>query len=373
MADLIDPTQTGNYPVILGDGLLGKAANDVFTGVRYNHKPPQPNTESNRPTRLKPSIYGQTSSYDLTIPNSDGKIEYAFSGARDTSDGQYVLYFDPERKAFILDRIDSTFNMNITRMPGNSDPDSLRRKYPHLDSSASNGSGSGSAGTKSKADDQPARPKPRAKSPPRKKDTVTNKAKAKPKEKEKAAKANDEPFELALPVAQKEKPKSRSKKFDEEEDDDEDDDGGLLLEYPGGEPKTNKRDFSPALTSIRRFDDFMDQRESEADDADGESEDEPDIADLKLPSPANNQDSGAYAPRSPERPTYHEAEAEGMDEDEYEESDREAQGGAEVEADDNMEDDLEKDLEMAFEAEDNSYNGTPANGGGDESEISEED
>ena len=34
MADLIDPTQTGNYPVILGDGLLGKTSNDIFTGVR---------------------------------------------------------------------------------------------------------------------------------------------------------------------------------------------------------------------------------------------------------------------------------------------------------------------------------------------------
>ena len=306
------------------------------------------------------------------IPGKDGKTEYAYSGARDTSDGQYVLYFDPDRKAFILDRIDSTFDMNVTRIPGNSDPDSLRRKYPHIDSSASNGSGGGNASAKSKAVEQPARPQPRAKSPPRKKDTATNKPKPKPKPKEKEKK-KDEPFELALPIAEKEKPKPRARKFDEEEDDDEDDDGGLLLEYPDSEPKTQKRDFSPALTSIRRFDDFMDQRESEADDADGESEDEPDVADLKLPSPVNNQDRVAYAPRSPERPTYNEPEPEAMDEDEYEESDREAQGGAEVEVDDNMEDDLEKDLEMAFEAEDNSYNGTPANGGGDESEISEED
>ena len=34
MARLIDPTVTGNYPVILGDGLLGKTSNEIFTGVR---------------------------------------------------------------------------------------------------------------------------------------------------------------------------------------------------------------------------------------------------------------------------------------------------------------------------------------------------
>lgn len=34
MTDLIDPTQTGNYPVVLGDGLLGRASNDIFTGIR---------------------------------------------------------------------------------------------------------------------------------------------------------------------------------------------------------------------------------------------------------------------------------------------------------------------------------------------------
>lgn len=34
MADLVDPTVAGKYPVILGDGLLGKDANEVFTRIR---------------------------------------------------------------------------------------------------------------------------------------------------------------------------------------------------------------------------------------------------------------------------------------------------------------------------------------------------
>lgn len=34
MAALIDPTVAGKYPVILGEGMLGKTSNDIFTGIR---------------------------------------------------------------------------------------------------------------------------------------------------------------------------------------------------------------------------------------------------------------------------------------------------------------------------------------------------
>jgi hypothetical protein len=39
MADLIDPTQTGNYPVILSDRLLNKETNEIFTGIRCESCP----------------------------------------------------------------------------------------------------------------------------------------------------------------------------------------------------------------------------------------------------------------------------------------------------------------------------------------------
>jgi hypothetical protein len=390
MTDLIDPTQTGNYPVVLGDGLLGKTSNDIFTGIRCrfpplplalvaavprpfprglpfqtqspnpdNHTPPQTDAGTSRNARLKPSVQGSTSSYDLAAN------EYAFSGARNTSDDQYVLYFDPDRKVFVLDRIDSTFNMNVTRVPGNSDQESLGRKYPHLDNIGlqSSSAGASSAKAKAKAAEHAAaapssssKAKPRAKSPPRKKDVALNKPKAKTEKKE--TKKAGAPLDMALPkkAAEKPKPKPKPRTLDEEEED-EDEDDGLLIEYPGGDPKGPKRDFSPALKSIRRFDDFMDQRESEADDADGESESEPEMVDFKLPSPANQESSRGQESR------YREAEP--MDEDEDEDVEH---GGAGIEED--LEDDLEKDLEMAFEAADNSFNGTPAD---DESEISEED
>lgn len=328
-----------------------------------NHKPPQNDAGTSRNARLKPSVQGQTSSYDLSLNDRDNRPEYAFAGARNTSSDQYVLYFDPEREVFVLDRIDSTFNMNVTRVPGNTDQDSLNRKYPHLDNIglASSSNNNNTSAAKPKVAEQAPKPKPRAKSPPRKKDAALNRPKAKPEKKEVKKAAGL--IELALPKAEKPKPKPQPKprNLDEEEEEEEGDDG-LLIEYPGADPKGPKRDFSPAVRSIRRFDDFMDRRESEADDADGESESEPEIVDFKLPSPVNPTDRDGQGAKD------HGGEP--MDED-MEEDHSGHHGG--VGAEDDLEDDLEKDLEMAFEAADNSYNGTPANEDVDESEISEED
>lgn len=52
MAKIIDPTQTGNYPVVLSDRLLGKETNEVFTGIRCTlHAPPHPPAALVAPSR----------------------------------------------------------------------------------------------------------------------------------------------------------------------------------------------------------------------------------------------------------------------------------------------------------------------------------
>lgn len=351
---LIDPTKTGNYPIILGDALLGKAQNEIFTGIRCttsspscsaslkvltladNHKPALSSSSAPSSARLKPSVPGKTASYDLAYTDNDDK--YAFTGTRSTDDNQHVLYFDPKRKAFILDKVDSTFNMNVTRLPDNTDQDSLRRQYPQIDSKTQY-SQQTTTEKPAKAVEKPAA-KPRAK-------PATQKKEVKRKPEKKQPPKN---IELSLPVpmtAQPEKPaapKSRpppvNRNEDEEEGEEEedDDDGGLLVEYPGANPSTSRRnDFSPAFPSVRRFDEFMDRRESEGDDADGESDDDPEL-DFKLPSPVNQPQ--------------HEPEPMQIDDE-----------GA------GFEDDLEKELENAFELE----LGNSAKNSGDESEISEED
>jgi hypothetical protein len=351
-----------------------------------NHKPNFP-TESTR-ARLKPAAGGKPNSFDLNFIGSDGRTEYAYEGARTVGDGRYVLYFDPGREAFVLDRMDSTFHMNLTRTPTNTDPESLSRKYPHLDDDAagtrlnkSDGSGSttSSSGGRRAEKSKPkvARAKSPLVAPTRKKEPA---ATARRTEKKTATKN----INLELPQADKataskakttkaksrqaeEKKKKKGRVDDDEEEDEDGDDDLLLVEYPGGAPKSQSRDFSPAFPSVRRFDEFMDQRESEADDADGESLGDPDT-DFKLPSPVNNgngrqdEDDG-------------EDGADPMDVDEEEKHQQQHQQ-YHVDNDDdagspNLEDDLEKDLEEAFEAVANSQNGTPADG--DESEISEED
>lgn len=272
-----------------------------------------------------------------------------------------MLYFDQKREVFVLDRLDSTFNMNITRTPNNSDPESLARRHPPLGAS----------------DATPARADKNAKSNANRSDSPVARKKepASRKSEKKAATQPDKNVNLALPqddrggkskskTAPKPKPKPK-RAAEDDEDDNNDDDDLLLVEYPGGEPKSQNRDFSPAFPSVRRFDDFMDQRESEADDADRESISDADT-DFKLPSPVNNHGQapdGEPGQRSSPEPEF-------MDVDPAQDHGQNGVGDA---GSPSLEDDLEKDLEEAFEAAANSHNGSPADGGGDESEISEED
>jgi hypothetical protein len=325
----------------------GSLHSNADTPCVDNHKPALSSDDAPSHARLKPSIPGKTDSYDLSFTDDDGT--YAYAGSRNTSSKQYVLHFDPARKAFILDKIDSTFNMNVTRLPGNSDSARLSRQYPPLDSQPAAATGSATAATTTAAAAPPSRGASAKKSTAPKSASKPAAAKAQPKEtKRKMEKKQPPPKEVALsfPEPQKEKPKPKRNSFDEEEEEDEDDDGGLLIEYPGGDSAAAKQtDFSPAFPPPRRFDDFMDKMDSEADDADGESDDEPDM-DFKLPSPVNH------------------ARPEPMDHTVEERHDESMEGG-------DLEDDLEKEMEEAFEDMANSQEATPH--GGDESEISEED
>ncbi|PNP39275.1 hypothetical protein TGAMA5MH_08693 [Trichoderma gamsii] len=460
MADLIDPTTKGNYPVILGVGLLGKPSNEIFTGIRYNHKPAFPQADA----RLKPSIPGKTSSYDLNFSSAEGTV--GFAGTRSTDDGDYVLYFDPERKAFVLDKVDSTFNMNLTRTPANSNPDDLRRRHPHLGSGPSQKAGDQkSASSKdklkssTKADNDKSitvqtkemqKKKPLEKKLGEKKHTdniflekkpppiekksadkkLASEKEKKPLEKEKkpmdkklsqekkmlekklmekkstdrqsegkplakktveksgverkihemknmekrlsGGKFDKKPLpkkiELALPVPEPPKPQESRKKRDDDDDEEDDDDDDLLIEYPGAEaPSRPAHHFSPAFPIARRFDDFMDQRESEVEE-DDEAMDEDTEAAFKLPSPVKN---GSQAQSEP-------MDVDDEEEEEAEEGEEAGEAGGAAD----FEYDLEQELENAFDQLDNNDQDNSNSNSGyyynnnnddDESEISEED
>ena len=272
--------------------------------------------------------------------------KYAFAGTRSTDDKQYVLYFDSDRKAFVLDKIDSTFNMNLTRTPNNTNPDSLSRLYPQL-----NADGKPKAEAHTAASSKQTKPKRPAKA--RAVSPFAKSPRPDIRHKTKTGSA------LSKSEASQQKPKSKPRKSAAAEDDEEeDDDGGLLVEYPGADTKSKPKDFSPAFTSVRRFDEFMDQKESEADDEDAESDLEIDN-DFKLPSPG-------YDATAQQTSRARESDADDMDVDmEGDDGADNHNAGEAAAADDDF--DLEKDLEDAFE---NIAQDTPAD---DESEISEED
>lgn len=279
---------------------------------------------------------------------------YGYAGTRTMDDNQYVLYFDPARKVFVLDKVDSTFHMNITRTPSNDNPEALRQQFEQLDTSITATpevrKPASEAPTKA-----PAKPKGKAAA-------AAAKPKAAPKPRAKAEKKKEPVnFQLALPTndapppppkaaaAPPKKKEARKAAGSDEDEDDDDDDGGLQIEYPDAH-KNKKTDFSPAFPAqainMRSFSDFL--RDSEADDADGESdhEEERDFAAFNLPSPVNNQ-------ARQQQQQEDDADADQMEVD------------SEPDFEDALEDDLEAELEKELEA---------ANSGdAEESEVSEED
>ncbi|KAJ3561183.1 hypothetical protein NPX13_g9046 [Xylaria arbuscula] len=338
---VIDPTKVGKYRVVLSDALLGKDPKEVYTGVRYNHKPTLSSTTAPHQARIKPNGSSDPSaSYDLSFQDEGGR--YAFQGSRGHEDNQYVLIFDPEREVFVLHRVDSMFNMNsihhsklIVRQEQPSQPTKLcllKSAKP----------------TKSK------KPAPKDPKPP-------------------VAKKADPP----APV----KP-AKSKKAHHDSEDESSDDDLLTIEDPGGAPPASNRDFSPGfIDQPRRFSDFVQQYQNEEEeeeeddggleievealnDADGEEEegeeeeeedDEPE--NFTLPSPIHrqmmgqniNSNSGGHN-NNISVPAQNTAPVE-RESDEDEEEMEDVDGGASVAQDDMAFDDLEAELMRELEKE----------------------
>ncbi|KAG8168096.1 hypothetical protein KVR01_003785 [Diaporthe batatas] len=260
---VVDPTKPKSYPVILSDALLGKSSKEALTAIRYNHKPELSSDTAPNAATLKPSP-SQDDTFNLSFYENGGK--YAYNGTRSAKENQYVLIFDPERKAFVLHRVDSMFHMNLACTPYNSDAQELKDKYPQIDSNIR------STTEKKKA-------------PAGRRDTANKKASAESKKKETPAAKSEAPEAEAKasqqPQADKDgkaKKQQRNRSPAESEEEDDDDGGGLLVEYPDPAPSapTRGQDFSPAFpTAIRRFSEFVRGEGPESDeDADAEYEED---------------------------------------------------------------------------------------------------
>ncbi|PSS03231.1 RNA polymerase II transcription elongation factor-domain-containing protein [Coniella lustricola] len=298
---VVDPTKPAKYPVILSDALLGKSPKEILTAVRYNHRPTLSSDTAPSSAKLQPVPGSSTDSFDLTYGDEGGR--YGFNGTRSAKENQYVLIFDPERKAFVLHRLDSTFNMNITRTPSNNNAASLREEYPHLDGSTKaltekKGTGkAGGAGGKGGKGKNAAKNAGMVQSK-RSGATSTPNATAPSS----SSKAKAEPAKI-----QAESKPDRSRSPADSEDDDSDD-GDLLVEWgedtqPSAVRSMPARTASP-LPPVRRFSEFLANQVTSGgeSDEDADAEDEDDLiieeeagdssADgFKLPSPVRRQDA----------------------------------------------------------------------------------
>lgn len=292
-----------------------------------NHKPTLSSDAAPSAARLKPSSTSSTSTYDLGFTDDGGK--YAYSGTRSTKENQYALVFDPERKAFILHRIDSTFTMNLTRTPSNADAEALREEHPHLDSSsirvstdanstggAKKGPGAGKGTGLKKGGRNAAKNagmvESKRSAPTTSSSSMTaNKSKAAGSSATTVASASQKDDTGSSNKKTESKPRAPRSPLGSEEEDDSDDD--LLIEYPDPQPSTtssfaripsHNQDAGPA--PIRRFSEFMASAGDDESDEDADAEyDEDDLLvedeagdssagdGFKLPSPVGNRNAQA--------------------------------------------------------------------------------
>lgn len=300
-----------------------------------NHKPTLSSDTAPATAKLKPSSSSSgTPSYDLSFTDDGGK--YAYSGTRSTKENQYALIFDPERKAFVLHRLDSTFNMNLTRTPSNPDPDALKDEHPHLDSSSirvSTDSNNKTGTTTSNSNKKKGSGRGPRGNAAKNAGMVENKRGAAAAPSSSTIKAKAKAAEAAQDKKKEERMRSPRSPNDSEDEDNSDDDG-LLIEYPdpqpgadvvhssfgGGAGRPHQQQHDPP---IRRFSEFMANQPTDDSDADAEY-DEDDLVvdhdgadssagDFKLPSPVGRSGHGQHNGGGAEEGGN--ADAEGEDED----------------------------------------------------------
>lgn len=301
-----------------------------------NHKPTLSSDIAPTSAKLKSSSSSSSSSsnpsYDLSFTDDGGK--YAYSGSRSTKENQYALIFDPERKAFVLHRVDSTFNMNLTRTPSDADADALKEEYPHLDNSirvafdnkkGGSGSGGGAAARggsgKGKGKGSAARNAGMVESKRGGSGGVGSRSAPSSSSSSKAKATADEPArdekkkKKTVEVATKPKPRDRSPEGSEDEY--SEGDGGLLVEYPEAQTSAASSFNRPqhhhqhqqqrqqqqqhqqqqqssaegAPTGIRRFSEFMANQAAD-DESDEDADAEYDEEDLLVEDEAGDSSAG---------------------------------------------------------------------------------
>ncbi len=266
--------------LMISPGTDGDGADIAAPLAVDNHRPTLSSDAAPNTARLKKSAKDE--SYNLGFDDQGDKYQY--NGVRTTDDGNFILIFDPARKVFVLHRVDSTFHMNITRTPSDSNVESLRKQFPQLEVKAA----STQKLPKRKTPADKASASASASNPTATAKGTGTGTKAKdarkpaddtPKKKNKAVELTLPDLTLPMPTVQKKPPppppqpapgkKTKRPALSpvESEEEDDDDDGGLTIEYPEGNPAALRGSsqypppFPVAVT--RRFSEFARDIEEE--------------------------------------------------------------------------------------------------------------
>ncbi|CAG7918166.1 unnamed protein product [Penicillium olsonii] len=128
---MIDPTKQAEYPIVLGERLAQDDANRLVN-INYNYKSKSATPQQRSTITRSPS----SDLYDLAVtdkaPNADHTLAYSYQGSEDPSNERsLVLIFDPERKVFVLEPVSTTLNFNLRSAPGKTEKQ-VREQYEQL-------------------------------------------------------------------------------------------------------------------------------------------------------------------------------------------------------------------------------------------------
>lgn len=191
--------------------------------------------------------------------------KYTYHGTRTKTSNSYVLIFDPHRQVYVLHKVDSSFDANLTQAPWEQDAARLRETYPQLGGAHS-------------PRQKPAQGSQRVvgRSPRPQYDPTIGKRRKVERKKEAPRKAKAEPIRKA--VEPEDIPMGR-------EEEEEEDDGTLTIEYPGASDSTRGKASTPLVQLS--YSEAESEEESDGEDI-GDADGNRDVEVLELPSPVGS-------------------------------------------------------------------------------------
>ncbi|KAI4753542.1 hypothetical protein E4T51_13336 [Aureobasidium sp. EXF-12344] len=118
-----DLRNTAPYTIRLGRQLPS------CSSIQYNHKP-----DLSDPDNAESSISQVAEDGRVTLSLKDGSDEYKYTGTRRHDDDEYLLLLDEDGQDFVLEKIASSYALNLSRAPWESSSKVLADRYPQLPS-----------------------------------------------------------------------------------------------------------------------------------------------------------------------------------------------------------------------------------------------